>query len=87
MSICPGIDNNAIIIKTDLVNFIDHFSFDIGLKMINSDVGEFFAEIEDILFNWLIAVNMLLPKPRQIDIRAVYNLDFGFLTYFWIHRF
>ena len=74
VGIGTGIQDNAIRFKPDLLDSVYHFSFYIGLKIINLNISIFSTQLGQIVFKRNTPVDGRFTLTQQIDVRAVDNL-------------
>src|SRR5687768_11222419 len=71
MSICTGVYDDAIIIKSYPLQLIHQLTFNIALKIGDAVPGKFLFELLQVFFKRYIAINIGLPLTQQVKIRSI----------------
>lgn len=71
MGVCPGINDDAIYVEAQFMNFINQFAFVIRLKIAKLHVGKLGFERFQILQEGAITINCRFALAQQVEIGAV----------------
>ncbi len=74
--ISAGIENNPITGKTNFMQFVHQFTFDVALVIVKVNCGETFDKGLKEYFKRLCSVNFRFTFAQQIEVRSVDDLDF-----------
>lgn len=76
MCISSGIDEYGIKVKSNFMDFIDDFSFNIALKIIELQTRKLGFQCLKIIFKRSTAINFRFSFSQEIEIWAVEDEDF-----------
>ena len=74
MGISAGIQNDAVYLKTYLLNAVNHFSLNVRLKIVDLQISISFTKLSQIVFKCNTSVYGRFTFAQQIDVRAINNL-------------
>ena len=78
MSVCAGIQDDAIIGKSDLMQFIYHETFYVALVIGYLNFRIILSQLFQKMLEIIVAIYFGFTNPQQIEVRAIDNLNFHF---------
>ncbi len=76
MRVTTGIEDNAVMIETHALQFINQLALNIALKKREMNMREFLFQLCHVFFKRHIAVNIGFAPAKQVQVWSVDDSDF-----------